>query len=214
LREIAEAGRARPLLGGTPLITWGVDIAIAALIHWAIMTRLLPLPLWVLGPWWLFTMAGGALAVAFWPAKPEEKATAMSTGNRVSRAVWGVSGAFLGTLALGLMLKAVLATRAGAPDGLLLMSVMPPVTFGVYGIALTATSVAADAKWLRDYAWVAFGFTVGTAAIIGEPAQFLLMAAGAITCSVVPGIRLLRTGGAVGGASVRRQLDGGGGARG
>lgn len=193
LRAIAEAGRDRPLLGGPPLIAWGIGVAVAALLHWSIVSGLLTLPLWWLGPIWFGTMAATALAAGV--LTPKAREGALSAGNRVSRAVWSMAGAFLGVLSLGLFVAAWLAHDNGDAEAWRLMAVIPPVSFGVYGIALTATAVAADIKWLRDFGWVAFGFAGGTAALIGEPAQFVIMAAGALTVLVAPGVRLLRTGG-------------------
>lgn len=195
LRAIAEEGRARPLLGGLPLIIWGLTIAVAALGHWAVATRLVPVPLWVLAPWWFVLTACAALTAGVAQRGKGDAPGAEAVANRVSRAVWQMGGTFLGTLALGFAIFAAWATSRGAPEAWLLMTAMPPVTFGVYGVALAATAVAGNARWLLPYAWVSLGFTVATAVAIGTIAQFPLMAAGAIVVSILPGLRLLRSDG-------------------
>lgn len=200
LRQIAEEGRQRPLLGGPSLIVWGGAIATAALFHWMVVTQVLPLPRWSLTVGWFGLMAGAAL-VAGWlqhrytfgsaGGDSMRSSAALSNANRVSRSVWRMTGAFLGTLSVGLVVNAILAARAGL-DAWPLLSVIAPVTFGVFGIALAATAVAGEADWLRRYAWGSLGLTVVTAALLGQPAQYLVFAAGAVGVGVLPGLRLLR----------------------
>lgn len=194
LRAIAEQGRQRPLLGGRPLVIWGVAIAVAAIGHWAIQTRLVPAPLWVLAPWWFVLTAGAAVLAGIAMRRDAGGTGVASIGNQVSEAVWRMGGTFLGALALGLVIFAAWASGRGVPEAWLLMAAMPPVTFGVYGIALAATAVAAEARWLRAYAWASLGFSVAAAVTIGMIWQFAVMAAGALVVSVLPGMRMLRTG--------------------
>lgn len=190
LRAIAEEGRQRPLLGGGSLLIWGLAIAVANLFNWAVVARLLSLPGWTISLGWFAIMGGAALIAGRSQAREASKGDALSTGNRVSHAVWVMGGAFLATLALGLFAFASWAARNGDGDAWLLFSVMPPVVFGVYGIALAATAVAGDAPWLRAYAWAAFAFTIATAILIGQAEQLLLAAVGAVAVSVLPGLRL------------------------
>lgn len=196
LRRIAEEGQRRPLLGGPSLIVWGGAIAAAALFHWAVVTRMLPLPGWSLTAGWFGLMTGAALVAGglqsrYMEGDADRSGAALSSANRVSRSVWRMTGLFLGLLSTGLILNAILAAQAGE-NAWALLSVIAPVTFGVFGVALAATAVAGEAEWLHRYAWASLGLTVVTAALLGRPEQYLVFAAGAIGVGVVPGLRLLR----------------------
>lgn len=193
LRAIAEEGRARPLLGGASLIAWGGAIALASLLNWAVLTRTLALPGWSISLAWFGLMS--AAGVISWIGKRGDAgASAVSTANRTSRAVWRMVGAFLGTMAVGLTLHAAFGGPAGASGAArwAMLSVMAPVTFGAFGIALAATAISGNSAWLLRYSWVSLGLTIVTAALLGQAVQSLVMAAGAIAVGVLPGIRMIK----------------------
>jgi hypothetical protein len=73
-----------------------------------------------------------------------------------------------------------------------LFTLMPPVTFGAYAIAMSASAAASDDRDLRRAAWIALTFAAATAATIGHTGQFALIALGALLTSVLPGLALLR----------------------
>lgn len=192
LREIAEEGRQRPLLGGPSLIIWGCAIAAASLLHWAIMRDLISIPAWSVSAMWFGLMFGAALLAGVFQSRSASDPASLSTANRVSRAVWQMAGAFLATLSIGLVAHATLGSQVRGNSAWLLLSVMPPATFGVYGIALAATAVSGEARWLMRYAWGSLAFTVATAYLVGSEAQFAVQAIGAVAVSVMPGLRMLR----------------------
>lgn len=193
LREIAEEGRSRPLLGGASLVVWGTAIALASLLGWSVLARLVVVPGWSVSLIWFGLMLGAGLLSAISKRGHVHRPAAMSTGNRVSLAVWRMVGSFLGTLAVGLTLYTLFGGReVGDGAQWAMMSVMAPVTFGAFGIALAATAVSADAPWLLRYAWLSLAFTVATAALLGQLVQHLVMAAGAIAVGVLPGLRMIK----------------------
>lgn len=161
LRALAEEGRNRPLLGGRHFIVWGCAIAGASLMHMAIATGVLGWPLFSLAiVWAVFT--GGAAAITSFVLKVDKPQNTI--GSRVEHEVWKAGGAVLGTTALAILVFAYLQlARSGSPDAFRLFALMPPITFGVYAIALAASAAAAGAAYLKPFAALSVVFLVLTA---------------------------------------------------
>jgi hypothetical protein len=187
LRSIAEEGRAAPLLGGAHLLLWGGAMTIALLINWAVADGMLPWPGWSLAISWLGIALAAWIGSFLLGRSKEGKPGEFTIGNRIERAVWTSVGAFLSLLALALFARASFEGDAGAWA---LFSIMPPVGFGAYAIALTATAVAAGGSRLP--AWLSLGFAVATTISIGDPSQYLIAAAGVALVTLPGGFRQLR----------------------
>ncbi|MBY8336293.1 hypothetical protein KYN89_04470 [Alteriqipengyuania sp. NZ-12B] len=185
MRELAEEGRNRPLLGGREFVLFGCAIALASLLHAAIIERLVPLPSMALAVVWFAAMMIAVILSRF-TRSGEAKPT---TANRVEMEVWRVGGYVIGALALSILAYAMMAQT---PRGFFLFTLLPPVVFGVYAIAMAASSAAARDTTLRKYAVLSFAFLVMTTLLAGSPAQYLTMAMGALLVSIVPGLELLR----------------------
>lgn len=103
LRALAEAGRNKPMLGGRPLIAYGIGIAAASALQFAIFACILPLPPWSVAVMWAFIMlAAGVLG----RARVADRA--ITHANQVEREVWRAGGTVLALgaasiLALGLI---------------------------------------------------------------------------------------------------------------
>lgn len=185
MRELAEEGRNRPLLGGREFVLFGCAIAFASLLHAAILHRLLPLPPMALAVVWFAAMMIAVILSRFMrsgEAKP-------TTANRVEKEVWRAGGYVIGALALSILANALMGQT---PRGFFLFTLLPPVVFGVYAIAMAASSAAARDTTLRKYAVLSFAFLVLTTLLAGSPAQYLAMAVGALLVSIVPGLELIR----------------------
>lgn len=192
LRAIAEEGRQRPLLGGRSLVIWGVAIALAALGSGAVAARLLPLPYMAITLIWFGLMAGAAILSGM-ARRRSPLGSATSLANRVEGAVWQVGGLFLFTLALILTGVAFFAAAAGGGhQAWAILSIMAPVTFGVFAVALAATATAGEVPWLRRFAWASLGFSAASAGMIGNVWQYAFMALGALVVGVWPGLLMTR----------------------
>ena len=185
MRELAEEGRNRPLLGGREFVLFGCAIALASLLHAAILERLLPLPPMALAVVWFAAMMIAVVLSRFMrPAGARP-----TTANRVEMEVWRAGGYVIGALALSILTYALIDQT---PRGFFLFTLLPPVVFGVYAIAMAASSAAARDTTLRKYAVVSFAFLVTTTLLAGSAAQYLAMAIGAILVSILPGLELSR----------------------
>jgi hypothetical protein len=188
LRAIAEEGRNAPLLGGWHMILWGVAIALALLVNWAVVERLLPWPGQAIGiSWFTIVLAAWAGSVLLGRSQAARRGAA-TVGNRVERAVWVTAGAFLAILAIALFVRAALRDDSG---GWVWFAVMQPVTFGVYAVALNASAVAGNSKAGRPFVLLSLALAATTALLIGEPVQYLVASAGVALVLVAHGIRQL-----------------------
>lgn len=185
LRAIAEQGRSAPLLGGWHLILWGGAMALALLINWAVIVRMLPWPGWSLAiSWFGIVIAAWAASVLIGRRKADEPG-AWSVGNRVERAAWITVGAFLSILSLALFARAAFSADPRAWD---LFAIMLPAMFGAYAIALRVSAVAGDSTGARPYVLIALACAAATAFLIGEPVQYLVAAAGVALVTIPAGL--------------------------
>lgn len=192
LRSIAEEARRVPLVGGRQLILWGVVIALATLVHGAIATRLVPLPMASLSALWALSI-GGTLLVARLPAFAGPPLPTATLGSRVEAAVWQAGGAFLVVVPAALLGHAYLTlAQTGSPDGFRLFALMPPITFGVYAIAMRVSAEAAAVPSLKGAAALAIAFAAATILLASSPWQYAVTATGIVLVSILPGLDLVR----------------------
>lgn len=189
LRAIAEEGRNAPLLGGWHLILWGGAIATALLVNWAVVERLLPWPGHALAIIWFGIISAAWIGSALLGRREAGKPGEFTIGNKVERAVWTAVGGFLTTLAVALLVRAILI---GDPQAWSLFAMMSPVSFGAYAVALSASASAANAGAGRICALLSLGFAAATVFLIGDPAQYPVAAAGVALVTIPTGLRHLR----------------------
>jgi len=190
LRDIAEQGRNAPLLGGSHMLIWGAVISLALLIHWVFLMGLTGLPEYFLAINWFGLIGAGWVLSFLVETKQQDKSEIYSFGNQTANNVWTSVGAFLAILAVSLFAYALAAGDRGAWS---ILSIMAPVSFGSYSIALNATHVAAPGNGLRVFAYISLGFCVVTALMIGSSAQHLVAAGGMLFSVVIPGLKLQRS---------------------
>jgi hypothetical protein len=192
LRAIAEEGRRMPLLGGRNLILWGSVIALASLLHGAIVAKLLPLPAISISFVW-FGLTGLAALIGRTAAFQKRKQSmAAHLGNRMERGVWQVGGSFFGLVAVGIFARAwVHYQQTGDTSMFMLFELMPTITFGVYAIILRAAAEASGIKQLKHYSWASLALVIVTIVLIHHPLQFVATAIGIFGVSVLPGRLLL-----------------------
>ena len=192
LREIAEEGRRLPLHGGRYLILWGSAVALATLLHGAVAAQILPLPPMAIAVIW-FGLMIGAWLIAHFGFGRSMKASANDIGNRIERTVWQIGGGFLGLIALSIFLSAFITlSQSGNASRFALFTLMPPIMFGVYAIALRVTVEAAALPALKPYALIALVFAAITILLAGQLWQFVVSAIGICIVAIAPGLMLLR----------------------
>lgn len=192
LRAIAEEGRAKPLLGGRQMILWGSLVIVALLAQWAITTRMLPLPMMAIAAVWFGVMGLGAIVGRLAAFYPGEADMPQDIANRIERAVWQMGGAFLGVVAVSIFAVALYHVQmAGSSGRFILFALMPPISFGVYAIALRTTAEAAAMPALKPYAGLSLVMVAVTTLLAGTIWQFPVSAAGIFLVAILPGRMML-----------------------
>ena len=191
MRELAEEGRNRPLLSGRHLVLFGAAIALASLLHGLVMLRVLQWTPNALPLIWLGLIVPAIVISKLW--RSGEAHWQPSLGHKVEQAVWQAGGAFLGIISASTLALAYLRLeRDGETVTFYLMSMIAPVTFGVYATALAASAAAGRVAALRPFAALSIAFVVATALTAGTAMQFAVMGAGVLLVSVVPGFMLIK----------------------
>ena len=188
IREVTEAARNAPLLGGRFLLMWGTLLFVAYLAHWGVVTGHLGTPSdAALGVIWGGFGALGGIGTAIMAPVLNRKPGRNAFGNRVDMAVWNGAGFALFAYAGTAMLAAALGRVSYVAVDLIM-----PVAFGLYGTAFLATAAASGQAWLRGFAVGAYVAAAGSVWLSGGPAQYLWGAFAALLVAALPGFLLLR----------------------
>lgn len=188
VRALAEEGRSAALLSGPHMIGWGLLVACAFAGHGAIVNTIPPSHDWglYLGLLWggFGVLAGAMSAVLGRRAAKRPGASAVS--NRADRAVWAGASLMLCVFALGMIGHMAVSGDTTAPNAI------PAAALAVYGGALLATSLAADAPLLRPFAFLAGATGLVLAVFADAPWMYYAAAVGALLTLAAPGVLLLR----------------------
>ncbi|MGF1549809.1 MAG: hypothetical protein ACFBQW_04660 [Sphingomonadaceae bacterium] len=167
-------------------------IAAAALYHYLLVAGAIAAPAWSLAAVWFGLGAIGiAASIALGSARRAPPRSA-SVGNRVEGAIWNSAGAFFVIMALGIFLFANFTAPGWIDEPFLLFAVMPPLTFGVYAVAISASVAAQEVRPLKPYVPLSLVFAAATVLLMGRPVQYLVFALGIVIVSILPGLQLLR----------------------
>jgi len=185
-RTLAEEGRHAPLIGGSYLVFFGVLLAMCYTAQWAVLQGLVPIEPSMVGAIW---MGFGACAMAGSTLLSKRVRTlpgGAAISNRVDRNVWfGVMLAILAVVA-GSILRALRVDDFQGPD------VIMAAAFGLYGVALYATATAGAHAWLRNFAFLAWGFSGILWFFLGEPWLYLIAAGASVAVLIAPGLIMMR----------------------
>jgi hypothetical protein len=187
VRDLAEAGRNAPLLGGRFLAWWGGLMTVAYVGHFLIATESIgigPESLWL---WWIpISLLGGAgqfVLQHFNRSKPGVS----STGNRVQAIVWMSAGFVLFAFFMGVIGRVLFFD--GGYEGFY-WSV--PMVIGLYGLGQYVTGLIAENGALKFAGLAAFGGTTAAAILSHTEYVWLVGAAVAFFAVFVPGLMLMR----------------------
>ncbi len=191
VRALAEEGRDAPLLSGGYFLLWGGLMGAAAL---AFFLGLVGVVSYGRGgafiPWAAAVLIGwvGSILLA---RRYKTRPGTFTLGNRTASATWRAVGVFITLFWVALLFAHDNFTAFGVPRYFLFF-LMFPLSFGVYGIAFYATAVAARANWLKLFALLSCGFSIGALFLAGSVYQYLLGAVGCFLCVALPGYLLMR----------------------
>ena len=188
VRQMAEEGAAAPSLSGRFSTWWAGLVTIALFAHWGTLTERLPIAPEQIGLIWISFAVIGTLGNIFLSFSLRGKPGALAPGNRVSRAIWGVTTA--GLFLYGTSLGFGVALR-GLPY--ILFDTIMPLAFILHAVNSSATAIL----FQRRLSWTTIIPSLVTAAactwLIGTASTYLVAMAGVIIAWLIPAIGTLRS---------------------
>ena len=181
IRQMAEAGRDRPMLGGQILAAAGLIFGIASLAVW-IMLAVLRLP-WssVNIPWaisfvvWMVTLFVMLRRVRAEGSGPQETSGAAWAG--VGYAIFAIAVSF-----------GVIGWRLNMPD---VMWAAPSVLIALYGAAWSVAATAFRKRWMHLMAIASFVLAPVNAWFAGDTVIYLVYAISLFGLLTAPGFYLI-----------------------
>lgn len=186
VREMTEAGRDAPLLGGRFFVFYGALLPIIYAAQWMILDGRFGFPQSSIAFVWIAFGVIVTIAKPMLIASLKRKPGRGALGNRVESVVWTVSGFTIFSAFVGALFGSVVMGQS-----FIVWDFILAAAFGAYGIALYTTGEISSAHWLKPYAIVAIAGAGVVPVLAGRPEVYLFAAAIIIAISLVPGLRLM-----------------------
>ncbi len=189
LRELADAGRRTPLVGGGFGVLWGAIYTPPPLILYAAITEAITLPNWLLNSLFLIPLPIGILG-SLWLSNAVSRAPgAQSFANKVASAAWGAAGFSIFIVFAGAFASDIFdwsPANTGETWGALMA-----VLFAVYGVAYSTTAFAAGFKGQALFGVLSFMASAAMVATLGSAEQVLIFGLALPFVSVLPGLIMM-----------------------
>ena len=186
-RDLAQEGVNTPLVGGRIGLMWGILLAIVFFAQWAVLSKVLTIPVSNLIYFWIaFAVIGGA-GTALLGRKAAEMEGAHSVGNKVDGTVWGMFSLMMGTLFLGVLLN--VALNSGSPT---LFSVMLPVGFAGQALAYGLVARISKIRWMNLAMLANCLCSIICFVFYGSVTVYLIGSIGVILTVVIPSLIIIK----------------------
>jgi hypothetical protein len=184
LKAIASDPGPLPILIGAHMVAVGLPYGLNFILIWAIFEGL--------APWWpehliWATWIPGTIVYLPLALVLHLRGMAYTAGPtaRLFVAAWTA----VGLTAVPIVLVMIIAqVRTGIAFAL----VWPALSFVLYGGAWASLSILRRKAWHAFVAAASFATALSSAALIGMPGVWLVMAAGMLLCLVMPGVAIMR----------------------
>lgn len=186
VREMTEAGRNAPLLGGRFYLFWGVLVSVAYVGQWAVLDGRFGLEPQTIGFIWISfgVVAGIGMPLLIRSLKNKPGRGAMN--NRVETAVWVMSGFAMFSFVVGVF---VATAVFGKP--IWLWDFVAAIAFAGYGVSLFTSGSIAGVAWMRIPSVIALVSAGIVPILVATPELYLFGATVIIAVAVVPGFLLV-----------------------
>lgn len=186
MKALAAEGAKTPLLGGWILVSAGLSFGAGSVFHWALVAGVLNLPEAALAVGW--GLAGLVFfATLFLVTRRIGRAPgARSPVNKAAGTAWMGVGLSIFALAIALV---SLSLRTGVDH---FTPTFPSLIFALYGAGWAVSAAMTGKRWIWAVSIGAWAFSVLVAQFAGDPAQYLVYAAGLVCLATVPGFVLTR----------------------
>lgn len=187
MKALADEGSRGPLLGGSILVAAGIIFGGASVVEWAMQTGLVA-GAGGIGHLYVWGGAGALFAAALiWLIQRQRgRPGYMSPSNRASGNAW--MGVGLAIFAMSIALS-ILSLKL---DTEIPMAVFPSLIFALYGSGWAVSASMSGQKWLWWPAIGGWALAPVVAWFVGDPAMWLVYAAGLVLLALVPGAVLMR----------------------
>lgn len=187
MKALADEGSRGPLLGGSILVAAGIIFGGASVVEWAMQTGLVA-EAGGIGHLYVWGGAGVLFAAALiWLTQRQRgRPGYMSPSNRASGNAW--MGVGLAIFAMSIALS-ILSLKL---DTEIPMAVFPSLIFALYGSGWAVSASMSGQKWLWWPAIGGWAMAPAVAWFVGDPAMWLVYAAGLVLLALVPGAVLMR----------------------
>jgi hypothetical protein len=189
MRNLAEEGARAPMRGASILMAAGVIYGSASLVHWAIISQVLTVPLAALNLLWLVATGLFLIVVVTVSLRSRADAGVRTTAGRGAGAAWSAVGWGIFALCTSL---AVMASRGGEEGVGLLLGVLPSVIMTFYGLGWSVTATMQKSRMLWVLAVAAFVSAPVLAVMVGTTGQYLAYAGCLFALMALPGLLLMR----------------------
>jgi hypothetical protein len=185
LRNLAEEGRERPLVGGEILLTAGLLYGACSFITWGSAVARAP---WIQSPLFFpilwFGATGVFLAVL---AAMKARMPAKSSNGRAAGLVWSGAGSAIFVVVLSLMIMAYQA------NAWWIMGAICPVVMATYGAAWTVAGRISGRGWIQMVGAASFVMALVCAWFAREvETLFLIYGVSLLGLLAAPGLALMR----------------------
>ena len=185
LRDLAEAGRSRPVAGGAMLVAAGVIFGLAAFANWLILAHEISLSLSQSTIW----NAAWILYLVVWTAiflrMRSRRAAPLDPVNRVFGIAWSATG-----ISIFVMIGAGVLAYRKLHDPVV-FALFPSCTTILYGAAWFVSAAAARRYWMLWVAIGSFASALVFAAMTDAADLSLAFGIAIVAIILVPGARLM-----------------------
>ena len=187
LRTLAEEGARAPQIGGRYYVLWGGAMGVAALLHYGVISGLLPIGNEYLWTFWAGAAVIAALGMVVFGRQMAAKPGAGSLGNRLDETFWSVGGP-----AMGLFTAALFVSVFAFGQPYTLFNLIPVFAFFVYGIGYLLIGQLTRNGLYRAMGFAALAFATLIGCLISFNEIYLAIGFGFFAVVMGPGLMLMR----------------------
>ena len=182
LRGLAEAGRSRPMAGGSILLATGLIFGVASLMVWVGATILAMKPSGY-GLIWLGALAVDIVALAVLLRRVPRPA---ADGQATAGMAWSYLGWSIFVMGASVTIAGY---RLGMPN---LMLVFPSVLMALYGAGWLIAAFVTRQAWLKLVGYGSFAMSLVNAWFADGPAIWLIYGVSLLLLLALPGFIVMR----------------------
>lgn len=182
LRGMAEAGRDRPMVGGSILAAAGSIFGVASLLVWW-FTAVRSSPDWIISAVFIPAFVVFMATLIFLLRTLPKSAGSMQAATGVA---WSGVGWAIFVINIALWIAAYRLNQPG------LMFIFPAILLSLYGATWLVAAILLRQRWMHVLGYGAFGMALASAWVVGQPVMWLVFGVSLLALLAGPGVVLAR----------------------